>query len=295
VVAALVALALGAGVVLLVRAGTDEPADAADASSSAAATSSAASSSAPTDSDPAGCAGRDLSDRRFRAGAETGPIAGRAPVAGRVCAYDKGQLVGSRALSTDQAVELADAVRGGADGVGPEGRGCPPMSYDYTEGPREPHFTAHLTYADKAPTDLWVYGNVCTPSGVVNNVGRFLQLGPDLPALLGGLVRTPTPFPVTDASLPPGPVATGPMTVGECPDGVRTSRSRAHETARNAMLRLAAPMFASHPGARWAYAGIQDGIDEQAVVTADGSRVARFVANRLPGHRWLSVTVAETC
>ena len=284
VVAALVGALLAAvAVVLLLTVPSNEPTRA-----------RAAARSTATPVDSAGCPRQDGSERPPGGVSPSAPIVGNAPDGGRLCAYDRATLVGSHALSAAEAVELADAVRAGERGFGPEGRGCP-GGYDYTGAGLEPHFTAHLTYPAEGPTDVWVFGNVCLPSGVTNSLGGARRLGPDLPSLLARLVRTPTPFPVTDASLPPGPVATGPMTVGECPDGVRTSRSRAHETARNAMLRLAAPMFASHPGARWAYAGIQDGIDEQAVVTADGSRVARFVANRLPGHRWLSVTVAETC
>jgi hypothetical protein len=186
-------------------------------------------------------------------------------------------------------------VRGGPDGIGPEGLGCPRDAYDYPDGPREPHFTAHLTYPDEAPTDLWVYGNVCTPSGVVNGVGRFLRLGPDLPGLLGRLVRTPEPFPVTDPSLPPGPVPGGPMTDVECPDGVTHGRPGAHETARAGILRLARPVFAAYPDARQAGAGWQVDRDEIALVRADGSRVGRFVIEHIAGHRWRSVTVAELC
>jgi hypothetical protein len=286
-------VAIGAAVVVLaalaavVLAGTNDDREAASRPGS----SPVATPVAPND---AGCSRRDMSDRPFRAGAETGPIAGTDPLAGRICAYDQGHLVGSHRLSAGEAAELAAAVRAGPDGIGPEGLGCPD-GYDYLDGPLEPHFTAHLSYAEEARTDLWVYGNVCTPSGVVNNVGRFVRVAPRLADLLGRLVRTPRPFPVTDPSLPPGPVPTGPMTDGECPDGITREQPFAHETARQAKLRLGAPVFATYPDARWRGAGLLGGQLEEAVVRADGSRVARFVTQRLPGHRWWSLRTSEMC
>lgn len=236
----------------------------------------------------AGCPQQDLSERPRRSAAQTGPITGSDPRRGRVCAYDKGRLVGSRRLTPELAVRFATAVRAGPDGVGPGGLGCP-AGYDYPEAYAEPHFTAELTYAGEDPTDLWMFGNVCLPSGVANQHGRFLWLSDRLTDLLGRLVRTPEPFPLTDLTLRPGAVPTGPLTPVECPDGVIDGLPRWYGAIPSArayghrLATLTAPVRRAHPEARLDSAGFVGNVAESAWLLADGRRVGRIVVARLAG------------